>query len=39
MIKGFYHGSLPQERMRDEELTRYHASIIPFDGSYKGRYL
>ncbi len=31
----FYHGSLPKERMR-EELIRYHASIIPFDGSYKG---
>ena len=31
----FYHGSLPKERMR-EELIRYHASIIPLDGSYKG---
>ena len=36
MIKGvFYHGSLPKERMR-EELTRYHASIIPLTVRIRG---
>lgn len=34
----FYHGSLPKERMR-EELTRYHASIIPLTVRIRGRYL
>ena len=31
----FYHGSLPKERMR-EELTRYHASIIPLTVRIRG---
>lgn len=31
----FYHGSLPKEQMR-EELTRYHASIIPLTVRIKG---